>query len=508
MLLAQAHCNRSPMTCRYASGLQQELHDVTVLVMRQASALSGAIDCQANFMLLCAALQDTAIQQLVANQLDAVHRVGTRWRLMIIHLQEGRDRLIDATADGAPLAACSEMLATLRAIFAHFDTLCATMRNACARLRLVSDAEIIIALGRAHEPGKLTTTFLDTCFPGLVSLFAEPVERPVEHEQVVAACGSGSDVLPLVTPVAAGLVPLHQWLAQLDVALKGALRSATHACLASAPELVNGSSAERHPRQAVMLVDACVFVDAVEAALCAVADGSKPAAMRQIAEVTAVRLETLSQRIAEAVGGKSAAPAELGTCQAMLLTGQMHRDVAEQLFREGASAPSDWTWLRQIRHYWLEEARDCSICVGDVQMLYGWEYSGSRSCTSELLLIRSDRTMLAACMALRHSGALAFCPSVQKLGVPMHSLARSVAATFGRRLLSFECTPSATAAELARALQVHRLSTTECLCVALCCSGRFVQCCQSRLPVLPCAEVGCACAEHAHHGRVGLDWQH
>ena len=435
--------------------LCEDFHAMGTLLARQMAVLTDTIDCQALWLHLIAALQDAAICKMAARQHEATKQVETRWRLMVIHLQEGRSRLLDVTAEGGLLSACSGMLASVRSILAQLDSLWAQMRAACPRMHFVGDSEIAMALAHAHEPAQITERFFGTCFPGVTSLQTIEVVKPVEHKAVTIVHGVHQDMLALESPVATGVVPLHDWLAQLNGAMRSSLRSATQACMAAVGQLDDGTLQLSFPQQAVMLADACTFVGAAERAISHAADGSKPGALRQLGEVTAVRLETLSQRLMTADEVEPFTTLQWVTFRTLVLTGLLHRDAAEQLIREGASSVQDWAWLRQIRHQWDAQQRNCTVCVGDTSIAYGWEYSGGSSCDERLLLVRSDRALLAACMALRNSGSIALHATASSLGVPQQHVAQAMAATFGRLLVDVHCTPDMGAQNLAQALQVH-----------------------------------------------------
>ena len=367
------------------------------------------------------------------------------------------------------------MLASIRGIFASFQTLYAAMRAACSRLLLVGDAEIAVALAHADTPDRIPAGFLATCFPGITALeVATAGDQPHVHALVCAVRGHSGDRLELAEPVATGIVPLHEWMMHLDIALRRALRERARACLDTALALDDALLEAEFPLQAVALVDSLVFVDAAERALGDVASGARPDAVRQLAAATAVRLETLSQRVVRANGASGSSGADgstnnvaltatqLAAFRALVLTGQAHRDASELLVCEGAASASSWAWLRQIRHYWLQNADECHICVGDATIAYGWEYLGGDASSEELLLLHSDRSLLAACAAMSRSSSLSFCPAAGSVGVPSEHFARVVAATFGRLLVHVECHASMSHFDLASGLQVS--SQHICIC--------------------------------------------
>jgi hypothetical protein len=435
--------------------MQAEYDDIEALLTEQLGVLEDAIACQAAWLSLSAILQEPSSRSLIADQIDAATEVQMRWRLMQMQLQDGKDHLLEACEHGGALASCTATLALIRIIFAHCGQLYTTMRATFPRLHLVSDDECALALANSHSPADVPVSLLSTCFPGVVALVATPAPAAQdEHVVITTVQGRRGDAITLIDTVAAGLAPLHEWLVHLEVALKCSLRSHTRSCLSSAATLDDTLWLSNFPQQAVMIVDSLAFVDATERALLHISDGTNPAALRSFAELTAVRLATLGQGMSKCSADAVVSKSQICTFEVLLLMGQAHRDSAEVLVREGAAALSDWAWLRQVRHYWGADTSDCHICIGDVRIAYGWEYSGGASCSELLLLVQSDRVMLAACMALKHTGVLAMCPVAESVGMPLMHFAEALAGTFGRLLVQMDCTASISFVELVRTLQV------------------------------------------------------
>jgi hypothetical protein len=428
----------------------------------QLRILQAASECQAAWISLGYILMDTATRRLVAAEVSGVENVKLRWRIMQARLHDGMNNLASATEPAGPLAACPGILDDLRLIFSRFGQLYVSMRAICPRLYLVSDAEIAIALMHAHSPTQLPQGLLNACLPGVSSLVvSEPhaAEGPIK---VIAVHGSAGDVLTLCSPVNCSDFPLQEWLCHLDVSLRSSLRSHTQACLEAAPSLNGMLWNGCFPQQAAMLASSIVFVEEMESALQFVAAGSKPDACRHIAELSSVQLGTLTQHLSDRTGTHSRQ--QRAVLEGLLLLGQAHKATAELLVDEAAASPSDWLWLKQARHYWLEGERGCHIAVGDAQVAYGWEYQGGSACSEMLLLVQSDRLMLAACAVLRHASVLALCPSSETLGVPLELFSTAMATLFGRLLWDLDCCATSSSLDIVRALQARSYLHILCLC--------------------------------------------
>lgn len=448
--------------------MSQEYDAIEGVLTHHKGLLRAAIDCQSAYLTLAAVLQDQTCRSVLADQLPAAADVQTRWRLMQIRLEDGKDTLKDACSDGGPLDTCTSMLAAMQAIFSQFGQLYATMRLTCPRLNLVSDAEILLAIAFGHTPADVSSSLLKACFPGVSSLVAKAPARATDAAVTITAVrGLQRDCIILEAPVTAGLLPLHEWLAHLEVLLKSSLRSHTKACLESPPELDPVHLSTPYPKQAVMLVDGVLHVRAVEDALTKLAKGSDRQAVRQLADETCAHLEALAERMVCSMREQSSTaasdpdghlrPTSFNSCalEVLLLSTQAHRDTAEQLLREGVAAVSDWTWLRTVRHYWLEEAHDCHVCVGDACLSYGWEYSGGSYCQETMLLVHSDRAMMAAVSALQHSCVLALSPVSDSTGLPLNAAAGALAGALGYLLVHVDCVGGLGHLEIVRLLQVR-----------------------------------------------------
>ena len=75
-----------------------------------------------------------------------------------------------------------------------------------------------------------------------------------------------------------------------------------------------------------------------------------------------------------------------------------------------------------------------------------------------MLLVHSDRALMAACSALWHVGVLAMSPESETLAVPAGMFVEAVAGTFGRLFVPFDCSAGASLLETVRILQVRCFS--------------------------------------------------
>jgi hypothetical protein len=156
----------------------------------------------------------------------------------------------------------------------------------------------------------------------------------------------------------------------------------------------------------------------------------------------------------ESVQEATALKAQLRTFQMLVMTGLAHRDVVAALVTERAAATHEWAWQRQLRHYWDQDASACSIAVGDAAIAYGWEFHGGARLTDIMLLPYTERSVLTACMALHADVMLSLVPDSARGGLPTHEYAAALAYTFGRLLLTCQCTRATTHLHLTRSLQV------------------------------------------------------
>jgi hypothetical protein len=270
---------------------------------------------------------------------------------------------------------------------------------------------------------------------------------------VTAVQSCSGETFQLNNAVIGTYLPAHEWLAHLEVALRGSLRECTYEAMQQIANMPEDEWHVTYPQQSIYLATALAFTRAAEGALLAdAAEGHRRGSIRSLAEQMNVRLETITQRLAAKPAPHGpGSTSRLRALAVLVLATITHRDAATRLHQEGAQSAADWLWISMIRYSW--PAHDLLLSVGDAQMNYGWEYNGTGPRGMDHLVVHSEQAATTACMAIYHDGIVAVPAATPAMGVQMPPLAEAIANTFGRPYVSLICTTCTTSRQLQRLLQ-------------------------------------------------------
>lgn len=444
------------------------------LITQQLVGLHHAIACQAAWLQLSAILQNASVYAAVPEQHAACKAVEQRWRLALIHLHEGRDCLVDATAPGGALSECAEIVSHVQAILDHLQLLFSRMRKQCPRLHLLSDAEMLQALEHSEQPQELPPGLLSKCIPGCHALDCKPAPAPFMHVLIRSVCTRKGDVLHLTDPVATGPAPLHEWLAALHCAMQAALQRSTVQCLAELQNSVDATAVVTgdYPQQAVALASSVHFTQSVEAVFRS-PDGDCIERLAELRHQISRCAGSLSGHVQASRKGAGKQQV-LRNAQAQLFTASIQCDVIQTLVNGQPDYVGHWAWQQQLRIYWQDDG-GCTVCAGHARIPYGWEYLGDSALTAGLHCIATSRQLQAACACLEDATVMHFCANVaEQLQLPSTWLVQGLASTFGQHVLPLCLTAAHSEQDISKQLQVcHAVfwQTEPAGVVSLCCQS-------------------------------------
>jgi hypothetical protein len=180
----------------------------------------------------------------------------------------------------------------------------APMRDRCARMNLLGDDELLRAVAAGADPAQMPRDVLTAMFSGVAALELE--RRGVDKTEIgadgrlhttpgtiaiMAVRSHEGETLHLVVPVmAGGDVPATAWVNNLDTGVSASMRDQTRSCLRGVASRPGHDWIVGGPLQAVCLVDAIVWTDAVHGALHNTSRG-KADALRTLQQAAAQRLQ-------------------------------------------------------------------------------------------------------------------------------------------------------------------------------------------------------------------------
>jgi uncharacterized membrane protein YgcG len=341
----------------------------------------------------------------------------------------------------------------------------APMRDKCARMNLLGDDELLRAVAAGADPAEMPQDVLTIMFPGVASLALE--KRGLNKTEVgadgrlrttpgvvaiVAVTSHRGETVNLVVPVmAGGDVTPTTWINNLDSGVSASMRDAIRSCLRGVASRPGHDWIVSGPLQAVCLVDAIVWTDAVHGALHNTSRG-KGDALRNLQAAAAQRLQALAEPAARAAAENIACKR---TYSALVTASVYHRDVAAKLVRCEAASPESFEWQRQVRHQWEEGGDEtgrarCLVRCGTAALTYGFEYLGDRGVGAAFAATAkpSSASTSAVVGALATTGLAAMDCIVGALGTGS-DLAFNLAVAAGRANVRFCCAASPDARRLA-----------------------------------------------------------
>lgn len=339
------------------------------------------------------------------------------------------------------------------------------MREQCARMSFLGDDELLRAVAAGSDPAQVPLDVLTCMFPGIASLSLEM--RGIAKSDVgadgrlrttpgaiaiVAVHSHRGETLHLVAPVmAGGDVPPTVWINNLDAGIGASMRDETRSCLRGVASRPGHDWVVGGLTQAVTLVDAIVWTDAVHGALYNTSRG-KMDALRNLQAAAAQRLQALAEPAAKAAAEDM--PCKR-TYSSLVTSSVYHRDVATNLIKADANSPESFEWQKQVRHQWEEGGDEtgrarCLVHCGTAVLMYGFEYLGDRGVGAAFAATAKPTSPATSAVigALAHTGIAAMDSIVGAQGTASE-LSHNISVAVGRANVKFCCAVSPDARRLA-----------------------------------------------------------
>ena len=296
---------------------------------------------------------------------------------------------VPTVCEAPVLETLREAAANLEVVQRHLEGYLETKRAAFPRFYFLSNDELISLLSDVRNP-RAVRPHLRKCFENVTDLTFK------SDAEVTALHSAEGEVAPLTTVVAAkGGVEV--WLASLEAAMVGSLKSHMQRCLHAHSQMrrhewllraqrgAGQPIAETFPAQCILAVDMVQWTAETESAI--TAGTLRPYYSEYVAQIDG------------AVGliRQALCPLHRSLLGVLLVIDVHNRDVIETLIADGADSVGHFSWMAQMTYY-ADRGGGVTVRHVNATLPYSYEYLGS----PKRLVITplTDRAFLTCTQAL------------------------------------------------------------------------------------------------------------
>lgn len=452
-VLRQARKQLSGLSCSpHLPEIIEVFQEVEANILHICNTLDAVAECQSTWELLAKIFSHEAYFDYAPGAGLTFKTATQSWNSLVVSMSEAPGVFECCTI--TTLEECQRLQQELSAVTRRCSDILGAMRKTFPRLYFADDISLM-HVAASISPRDIDFTQLEAVFSGLTSItFNADVEGgnpdAAETWEVTAAHFGNEISLEMHDCTITREQLPETWLATILEGLNGGIKQSFEACLRGCAAMKPLEWSTTFPSQCVLLVDDVVWTDTVSAVLNSMSSGNK-FAMQNLFQQTTRRVENIRKTIHSLMfeAGHNMTQQEIQAClrsqKALVITGIEHRDFADSLNGSQVSGIDDYEWLKQMRHYWDLEAKECTVHTGLLSKIaYGFECLGDS--VSEL--IAHSRSQLLNVASLTGQS-----PFICLQNCAMRpNISKSLAAAYGQHCPAVRCVAKTDMSELGRIL--------------------------------------------------------
>ncbi|XP_017763577.1 PREDICTED: dynein heavy chain 7, axonemal-like [Eufriesea mexicana] len=256
------------------------------------------------------------------------------------------------------------------------------------RFFFLSNDELLEILSETKDPTRVQP-HLKKCFEGIAR-----VNFTVDLEITAMESSEGEEIiLEDIIDTRAARGQVEKWLLQLEFSMKRSVKAQVIQAKEAYLVQLRSQWALKWPGQTILCISKLYWTADITKAL--------STCLKDLKDYVDICTHELNE-IVKLVRGKLSTQNRV-TLEALVTMDVHSRDVAEELFTQQVTIPTDFKWLAQMRYYWMNE--DLWTTMINTSLKYAYEYLGN---TSRLVITpltdRCYRTLFSA-LSLHLGGA-------------------------------------------------------------------------------------------------------
>ncbi|XP_069947362.1 dynein axonemal heavy chain 3-like [Cherax quadricarinatus] len=343
----------------YVKPFEAEIRTWEEKLLSMQDILDAWIKCQVTWLYLEPIFSSEDIMKQMPVEGRKFTRVDATWRQLMGTAVKDPHALV-ATEQANMLPRLHECNRLLEEIQKGLNDYLEKKRLFFPRFFFLSNDELLEILSETKDPQRVQP-HLKKCFEGISRLHFSAQQ---EIEGMISAEGELVQFSNRVIPAKArGLV--ERWLVEVEEMMVQSMQDVAVRAVENHPLTPHGLWITQWPSQVVLTVAQIVWTTDVTNIL----------PKRGLKDYVGV-CDSRIQEVVEMVRGKLEYGTRL-TLGALIVTYVHGRDVVQELIRKGASSVTDFTWVSQMRYYWVNELVQVDMIMTRLQ--YGYEYLGNTS---------------------------------------------------------------------------------------------------------------------------------
>ena len=316
----------------------------------------------------------------------------------------------------------SDISAALKSVQTGVMELMDSKRAVVPRLHFVSNQALLSCLSSV-DPVAVDSL--------LIRMYSRLASLRIEGGEVVGFISTDSVTLKADTPIHVQSEPIEKWLAKVDTVLQKSMRRGIAECLDHHHKTPLRQWVVAWSAQLIDIATRICFTKDIKEVLSVTGMVGLSAYQKKLHRVRSEYVEMNRQSRA------TVKESEARTLTNCVVSEVYHRDVVEQLVKDGVSNEEDLKRCPFLRTEWNAEASlPCTISLFSVSIPYGFEFLGNH-CAPSLMAAGDVASRHSLFLTLAGCAACSFCAVEGKA-----ELATEMAAFCGRMLWSVPCLSS------------------------------------------------------------------
>ncbi|CAL4098707.1 unnamed protein product, partial [Meganyctiphanes norvegica] len=343
----------------YVKPFENEIRSWEEKLLSMQDILDAWIKCQVTWLYLEPIFSSEDIMKQMPVEGRKFTRVDQAWREMMATAVEDPHALV-ATAQPNMLPRLHECNDLLEEIQKGLNDYLEKKRLFFPRFFFLSNDELLEILSETKDPQRVQP-HLKKCFEGISRLHFSSQQ---EIEGMLSSEGELVQFSNRVVPAKArGLV--ERWLVEVEEMMIQSLQDVAVRAVENHPSIDHDTWIVQWPSQIVLTVAQIVWTSDVTVAI-------EEKSIKLLLDVCNARIE----EVVTMVRGKLE-PGTRSTLGALIVTYVHGRDVVQELNNKQVCSIQDFTWVSQLRYYWVQELVKVDMVM--TRLPYGYEYLGNTS---------------------------------------------------------------------------------------------------------------------------------
>ncbi|XP_066944541.1 dynein axonemal heavy chain 3-like [Macrobrachium rosenbergii] len=366
----------------YVKPFEAEIRAWEEKLLSMQDILDAWIKCQVTWLYLEPIFSSEDIMKQMPVEGRKFTRVDATWRQLMGTAVKDPHALV-ATEQPNMLSRLHECNHLLEEIQKGLNDYLEKKRLFFPRFFFLSNDELLEILSETKDPQRVQP-HLKKCFEGISKLHFSSQQ---EIEGMISAEGElvqfSNRVIPAKARYASQTGLVERWLVEVEEMMVQSVQDVAVRAVENHPSTPHKLWITQWPSQVVLTVAQIVWTTEVTSAIL-------NKGLKEYLEVCNSRIE----EVVTMVRGHLEHGTRL-TLGALIVTYVHGREVVEELIKKNASSTNDFSWVSQLRYYWINELVVVDMIMTRLQ--YGYEYLGN---TSRLVITpltdRCFRTLMGA----------------------------------------------------------------------------------------------------------------